>query len=230
MDPAITEQLAYYNARASEYDQWWHRVGRYDHGVEENKLWFDEAAELDRQLHDFEPAGDVLELACGTGVRTTSLLRVADSVTAVDGSEEMLSIHEAQVQSAKVQRVHADLFEWSPDQKYDVVYFGFWLSHVPPDRFDRFWDLVRDSLKPNGRFFFVDSKRAIYSAAKDHATPTEDSIVHQRRLNDGREFRVFKVFYDTQELQRRLTELGWECHVGETKNYFIHGHGAVNAR
>src|SRR6266511_3494592 len=28
--------------------------------------------------------------------------------------------------------IRADIFEWVPDRRYDVVFFGFWLSHVPP--------------------------------------------------------------------------------------------------
>ena len=195
--------------------------------MEENQRWFEDVAELDRRLREFDPTGDVLELACGTGLRTKSLLSYASTVTAVDGSEEMLLVHQAQVPSPKIRRIHADLFEWSPDRKFDVVYFGFWLSHVPPEWFERFWDLVSAALKPNGRFLFVDSKRAVHSAAKDHTLPAEGSVIHQRRLNDGREFQVYKVFYDPRELQERLSALGWDCQVGNTKNYFIHGHGAL---
>jgi hypothetical protein len=28
---------------------------------------------------------------------------------------------------------------WRPDRRYDVVFFGFWLSHVPLERFAAFW-------------------------------------------------------------------------------------------
>jgi hypothetical protein len=30
----------------------------------------------------------------------------------------------------------------APDRRYDVVFFGFWLSHVPLERFDAFWSMV----------------------------------------------------------------------------------------
>jgi hypothetical protein len=33
-----------------------------------------------------------------------------------------------------VRFVQADLFAWKPDRRYDVAFFGFWLSHVPCDR------------------------------------------------------------------------------------------------
>jgi len=36
----IDEQVGYYRARASEYDRWFQRLGRYDLGAEENARWF----------------------------------------------------------------------------------------------------------------------------------------------------------------------------------------------
>jgi hypothetical protein len=55
-----------------------------------------------------------------------------------------------------VRFIQADLFAWEPDRRYDVVFFGFWLSHVPPGRFEPFWSLVAGCLKPQGRVFFAD--------------------------------------------------------------------------
>src|SRR4051795_9790280 len=45
-----------------------------------------------------------------------------------------------------------DLCSWQPDQAYDVVFFAFWLSHVPENHADRFWRNVHDALRPGGRF------------------------------------------------------------------------------
>ena len=41
-DPLIAEQIAYYRSRAGEYDEWFLRQGRYDHGPELNERWFAE--------------------------------------------------------------------------------------------------------------------------------------------------------------------------------------------
>jgi len=45
-----------------------------------------------------------------------------------------------------VRFIQADLFAWRPDRRYDVVFMGFWLSHVPAERFASFWSLVADCL------------------------------------------------------------------------------------
>lgn len=224
----LQEQLEYYRARAAEYDQWWLRQGRYDRGPQLKAQWFAEAAALRAALAEFRPKGRILELACGTGIWTEELLPYADQLTAIDGSAEMLAINAARLRSAKVRYVEADLFEWRPDagQRYDTVFFGFWLSHVPPERFARFWRLVHDSLAPKGRVFFLDSRYQETSTALDHRLPEPSSTVLQRRLNDGREFRVYKIFYDPAELTEHLGRLGWTFEIGQTSHYFIYGSGS----
>ncbi len=39
--------------------------------------------------------------------------------------------------------------------RYDTVSFAFWLTHVPPGRFEQFWSLVDQALAPSGRAIFV---------------------------------------------------------------------------
>ncbi|HVA20104.1 MAG TPA: class I SAM-dependent methyltransferase [Solirubrobacteraceae bacterium] len=88
----LAEQAHYYRARAGEYEDWWFRRGRYDHGRDANAAWFAEAAQAEADLERFGPAGQVLELACGTGLWTGRLAAHATSVTAVDASPEALAI------------------------------------------------------------------------------------------------------------------------------------------
>ncbi|MGH9288142.1 MAG: class I SAM-dependent methyltransferase [Acidimicrobiales bacterium] len=87
---------------------------------------------------EFAPTGSVLELACGTGTFTRELVRHARTVTAIDGSARMLERNRRDVNDSKVRYVHADIFELQPDRRYDAIFFGFWLSHVPPITFDEF--------------------------------------------------------------------------------------------
>lgn len=128
MDSDLEEQVAYYRAIASEYE---------DHRIDEAG-----EAELLAAADGFPVGGDVLELACGPGTWTPRLLQKAATVTAVDASPEMLSRARARVDTAPVRFIEADLFSWRPDRLYDTVFFGFWLSHVPYDLFDssgRWW-------------------------------------------------------------------------------------------
>ena len=73
----------------------------------------------------------------------------------MDASPEMLAIAATRAGDDRVRFVQADLFTWVPDCRYDVVFIGFWLSHVPLERLS-LWSLVADCMKDNGRVFFAD--------------------------------------------------------------------------
>ncbi|MFZ0090239.1 MAG: methyltransferase domain-containing protein [Solirubrobacteraceae bacterium] len=220
----LAEQLDYYRARAGEYDTWWLRQGRFDRGPEDNARWFAETEALERVLADFAPGGEVLELACGTGLWTRRLVTHASRLTAVDAAPEVLAINRARVGDPSVRYIEADLFAWRPEPgAYDACVFTFWLSHVPGDRWAAFWDTVASALKPAGRVLFMDSARTERSTAVDHRLPAtgEDRMI--RRLDDGREYRIVKRFYEPDRLTSDLAALGWDCRVQTTGEFFIAG-------
>lgn len=173
--PLLAEQVAYYRARAPEY-------------LEET-LDLPGGEQLEEALETFAPTGDVLELACGPGTWTLQLLRHAATVTAVDASPEMLAIARERVGDDRVRFVLADLFAWRPDQRYDVVFFGFWLSHVTLERFAAFWALVDDCLALDGRVFFADDA---YRTPDELVEGAASSTI-RRRLSDGTAYRAVKV-------------------------------------
>ena len=204
----LSEQVNYYRARASEYL--------------EDTLDLPGGQELEAALDAFAPTGDVLELACGPGVWTPQLLRHADSVTAIDAAPEMLAIARERVRDERVRFVLADVFAWRPDRRYDVVFFGFWLSHVPLERLAAFWELVDACLTPDGRVFFVDDA---YRTPDELVEGAESSTI-RRRLRDGSTHLAVKVPHTPQELQARLTRLGWDITVSSSAGPFFWGAGA----
>ncbi|MDR7300372.1 class I SAM-dependent methyltransferase [Haloactinomyces albus] len=168
--------------------------------------------------------GDVLELACGPGTWTGQLLAHAQHVTAVDASPEMLAIASTRFDDERVRFVQADVFGWKPDRRYDVVFFGFWLSHVPPERFESFWSLVADCLKPAGRVFFADDNHR----ASEELTEGESSSVIRRTLNNGTHYRVVKVPLRPADLEQRLARLGWDVTGTPTSGPFFWGAGSLD--
>jgi SAM-dependent methyltransferase len=202
LERLLEEQLAYYRARAPEYvETAFPEIG---HETLEAAT-----RQFVRAMDDFAPRGDVLELACGPGTWTSKLLRHAATLTAVDGSPEMLRLAETKVPAQSVRLIEADLFRWRPDRRYDVVYFGFWLSHVPVERFEQFWSLVDGCLVPDGRVLFVDDA----FRAPDELIEGERSPVIRRHLTDGTPYRAVKVPHTPEELERRLADLGWQIRV-----------------
>jgi 2-polyprenyl-3-methyl-5-hydroxy-6-metoxy-1,4-benzoquinol methylase len=198
LEQLLAEQVSYYRAVAPEY--------------EEHALPFDDGGELAAALDAFRPTGSVLELACGPGVWTRQLLRHATEVTAVDASPEMVGIASARLGGEPVRFVEANIFDWQPDRRYDVVFFGFWLSHVPLERFASFWSLVAGCLKPGGRVFFVDDAYR----TPDELVEGESSSTILRRLHDGSAHRAVKVPHRADELEERLARVGWRVQVRPT--------------
>jgi 2-polyprenyl-3-methyl-5-hydroxy-6-metoxy-1,4-benzoquinol methylase len=220
----LEEQARYYRARAGEYEDWWFRRGRYDHGSEVNARWFADVSEVQDALERFVPTGDILELACGTGLWTRRLAPHARSLTAIDASPEALELARSAVNDTRVSYIQADLFEWEPDRTYDVCFFGFWLSHVPEERFHSFWEKVKRAVVPSGRVFFVDSTRNDRASAKDHTLPSPDEQTMTRRLADGREFSIVKRFHEPQVLEHELAGVGWSADIKTTSEFFVYGH------
>jgi demethylmenaquinone methyltransferase/2-methoxy-6-polyprenyl-1,4-benzoquinol methylase len=214
LDALLTEQVAYYRARAPEYFK-----GAIEMSPEQSTA---ARSELLGALDAFAPAGDVLELACGPGTWTTELLRYAGTVTALDASPEMLAIAAGAVRDPRITLVQADLFSWAPASRYDAVFFGFWLSHVPLERFTAFWSTVAACLKPAGRVMFVDDAYR----TDDELIEGEESSTVQRRLENGTPYRAVKVPHTPQELERRLAELGWRFEVRPTSGPFFYGVGS----
>lgn len=222
----LQDQIDYYRARAAEYDEWWFRRGRYDRGPALNARWLAEVASVEAALNAWlttQRPRTLLELACGTGLFTRRIAPRVASVTAVDASPEVLALNRDRVAAANVEYIEADLFGWRPETRFDAVFFSFWLSHVPDSHFAGFWDNVAAALRPDGRAYLIDSAFDPSSTAKDHVLSGPDATIVTRRLNDGREFRIVKRFWEPQALVSRLGELGWAATIVRTPSYFIHG-------
>lgn len=209
-DIVLAEQVAYYRAVAAEYDS--------------HSLQAPGGDELVHAIEAFYPEGRVLELACGRGRWTHELLRYASQVTAVDAAPEMLAeAAEHLGQDLPVRFVQADVFDWRPEARFDVVFFGFFLSHVPEERFGAFWSLVADSLVPGGRVMFVDD-----GYREPHELVFgEESAVIERRLNDGSPYRIVKVPLRPASLEDRLRRMRWDISVRATSGPFLWGAGTL---
>lgn len=92
----MTEQVAHYRARASDYLEGARAVP----GV----------SELEAALLAFQASGDLLELACGPATWTPTLLRSASTVTAVDAARVVL---------LRRQEHHADLLHLGAEHLAD---------------------------------------------------------------------------------------------------------------
>nr|WP_329582577.1 hypothetical protein [Streptomyces sp. NBC_01361] len=99
------------------------------------------------------------------------------------------------------------------------MFFAFWLSHVPPMRLPNFWNTVASALAPGGKAIFVDEGPS--AAAHEEVLANQPAPAAMRRLADGSQYRIVKVFHDAQTLTDDLTALGWSVRIRTMAGNFI---------
>ncbi|GAB2835456.1 hypothetical protein GCM10027176_44740 [Actinoallomurus bryophytorum] len=190
------EQVAYYRRRAGEYD------------ATAYGALPDAGDRIGALVDRLRPSGDVLEIACGTGMWTRHLAVHARTLTVIDSAPEMVTLARRRAPGATF--LVADVLDWTPPRRFDTVFFAFWLSHVPTSAFDRFWSVVRAALSEDGRVIVVDDQP---TAADEETYVAGSAEVVERRLEDGSRHRLIKLPRGPGELTARLGDLGWQVGI-----------------
>lgn len=215
----LDEQVTYYRKMAQEYDETNGQTGDLQGA-------FAQARELLQQLAPFE---QMLELACGTGTWTRTLLPLGRELTAIDASPEMLALAQQKVGNTVVQFQQADLFEWQPQQQYDLVFFANWLSHVPPRRLDAFLGTIAGAVRPDGSVVIVDQYAPMPEDREIIVQTEEGAIYAKRSLRDGQTFTIVKVFYDLPIVANLLEALDFTVTVHTLDDIFFFLHAQRKA-
>jgi demethylmenaquinone methyltransferase/2-methoxy-6-polyprenyl-1,4-benzoquinol methylase len=206
-DARIREQIEFYHQEARQLQT----LGFSD--LAQDELYSASLGTLAGIVDTFcPPSSRSLELAAGWGRFTRPLLKRCKQLTAVDSSAEMLAINRSLNTDERVDFVEADLFEYAPTARYDLIFAGFWLSHVPETRFGPFWEMLADALVPDGCVVMVDDGICDSEGVTTFADDPTGSDEH-RALWDGQEFTIVKNAYNPPELESRLGDLGWNAGV-----------------
>ncbi|HUG02492.1 MAG TPA: class I SAM-dependent methyltransferase [Longimicrobiales bacterium] len=221
-----SQMRAYYAARAPEYDDWYLRRGRYSHGPISDMAWQADLDAATMWLDGLPMSGEIVELAAGTGW-WSPLLAQKGELSIYDAVEQPLDIARERLLAHGL-RAHIHVHDaWAePDRQVDALFTGFWLSHVPRARLADFLAICRRWLKPGGIYAFIDSRRDPASGAADNPAPADDMSL--RRLADGREFRIPKVFYEPDEIEAALLAAGFDsAAVKTTSRFFLLGRASA---
>jgi ubiquinone/menaquinone biosynthesis C-methylase UbiE len=176
---------AYYDARAPEYDDWFHGVGRYADRVRPG--WEQELAALAATLRGLPPAR-TLDVACGTGFLTRHL---PGELTCLDQSARMLAIAAERVPHARM--VESDAFPLPfADKEFQRLFTGHFYGHLEAAERMRFLDEAR---RVAAEIVVVDSSQAHSPVAAEW---------QPRFLNDGSAWEVYKRFFSGEGLAEEL--------------------------
>ena len=225
----LRDQQNYYRARAPEYDDWWFRRGRYDRRPDHTRARNAEITAFEIALSGLLPVESALEFARGTGTWTRHLAPGADLATGADASPEVNAINRQRVASDSVIYIEADIFQWQPTTNYDLIFFGFWHSHIPTEDLNDFWQMVTYCLKPGGVVFFIDSMPDPYGTNLSQPVwggecpVVEDGEIVERKLEDGRKFRIVKNYFEPDQMMNDMRRRGWQGQIRSTGGFFIYG-------
>jgi ubiquinone/menaquinone biosynthesis C-methylase UbiE len=177
---------AYYEARASEYDDWWTGTGLF--ADRDRPGWALERDELIETLRSLEPAR-TLDVACGTGFLTQHL---PGSVTGLDASPSSLERAAARVPDAAF--VESDALRLPfEDESFERIFTSHFYGHL--DEVER------------GRFLAEARRVAPELVVADSALreDVEREAIQERVLQNGSRWRVLKRYFTPEDL---LAELG----------------------
>jgi ubiquinone/menaquinone biosynthesis C-methylase UbiE len=176
---------AYYDARASEYDDWYDGTGRF--ATLDRPAWHEMVEALSQTLHALPPAR-TLDVACGTGYATRWL---PGEITGLDQSERMLAI--ASERLPHVRFVRGDALDLPfPDGEFERVTAMHFYGHLERRDRDRF---LAEARRVGRELVVVDS------ALREDVEPEE---WQERILNDGSRWTVYKRFFTPESLAAEL--------------------------
>jgi demethylmenaquinone methyltransferase/2-methoxy-6-polyprenyl-1,4-benzoquinol methylase len=213
--------IEYYAARATEYDDWYLRRGRYERGPIHDAAWNAELDTAGGWLDRLALGGRIVELAAGTGW-WSPLLASKGELWLYDAAEPPLERARERLVAHGL-RAHIHVRDaWAPPEgePADGLFAGFWLSHVERARTVEFLAVAHRWLRPGGRLALIDSLPDPQSGASDQPAPSGDLAV--RRLGDGREFTIVKVYRSVEEIATALAAAGFaSIEVTTTGRFFV---------
>jgi demethylmenaquinone methyltransferase/2-methoxy-6-polyprenyl-1,4-benzoquinol methylase len=213
---------AYYRARATTYDDWYLRRGAYAHGAIDDLAWTMDLDAATLWLDGLPLSGEIVELAAGTGW-WSPLLAGKGELWCYDAVPETLDLARQRLLAHGLRAHLHERDAWTePDRLVDALFCGFWLSHVPRARLPDFLALCARWLKPGGSFAFVDSRADPASGSPSNIwDPATETAL--RRIDDET-FRIPKVYYTADELERAITVAGFaDGSVTVTSRFFLLG-------
>ena len=203
---------AYYAQRAAEYERIYAKPERQA-----------DLASLRVRIARLAAGRKVLELACGTGYWTQIMAGSAARVTAIDVNEEVLEIARAKSYPAnRVEFIAGDCYAPPVAERgHDMVYAGFWWSHVPLARLDSFLEKLSHLVAPGAMIAFLDNSYVEGSSTPVSRRDAQGNSYQLRKLDDGSIYEVLKNFPDDAELLRRASAHGTEAKVENFKYFWL---------
>ncbi|GAB3833151.1 class I SAM-dependent methyltransferase [Kribbella italica] len=204
----MNDLTEYYRRRAGEYDAVYAKPERQD-----------DLRRLRSAVVELVDGLRVLEVAAGTGYWTAVMAPAARSVLATDLAEETLAVARERSYSGDVSFQAVDVAELDTvGGEYDVVFAGFFWSHVP--RADAA-EFVRRLGRRGRRVVLVDNLYVEGSSSPVTSTGPGGDTYQTRRLADGSSYEILKNFPAAGNVEADLRAVGSEIRFESFEYYWL---------
>jgi SAM-dependent methyltransferase len=202
----------YYADRAAEYDEVYRKPERQA-----------DLARLKQLLPPLVTGKRVLEIAAGTGYWTQVLATTAAAITATDLNAETIAIAaQRDYGPAPVTLRTADAYRLDTvPGEFDLVFCGFWWSHVARSDVPRFLAGVRGRTRPGTALVLADNRYVPGSSTPVSRTGPDGDTYQLRTLTDGREYEVLKNFPGREQLAADLDPVAAGLAWTELEYYWL---------
>lgn len=208
----------YYDERAAEYDESYAGGGlasiQDPEAYREEVRWI--AALLPAHI-----AGNHIDLACGTGFWMPYYHAKCSQITLIDQSDQMRRQCSLRAERLgigdRTQIIRGDVFDYPfLNSRYDSALIGLLISHLSDAEESRLFEILRRILRPNAKFVIIDS------AWNDERAATRSRTgLQKRRLNDGREFELYKRYFTKEDFKDMAREYRMNLDVVQEGRVFI---------
>ena len=191
----MSDFFQYYDERASEYDQVYSAKGP---AIPAPEAYARDVREIAAICSRYG-TGHLADIGCGTGYWLAYYYRNCEEITLIDQSRKMLIACQARVaqfeRKTKVNYVKGDFFNLRfLTGSFDSAVAAFFISHLDNEGSDVFFRKLRGSLRPGAALLWIDG-----AWSQERAKYREKEGTQLRRLENGREFSIYKRYFTVGE-------------------------------
>lgn len=198
--------MEYYNQRAKEYEEIFEGGGPADFTPDN---YASDLKELEEFMNGFG-RGRLIDIACGSGYWMKYYYKKCTSFTFLDQSMRMLKECKSKAGQYRILNqsvfMNADILEYECGNKeqYDCAVIGFLIGHFTKAQEKALFEKLGRILKRGSEILIIDSTWTRKRAEKQNK---ED--IEVRRLNDGSTYKIYKKYFDRDELAELIRGYGF---------------------
>ncbi len=192
------ELFEYYDERAPEYEEFY--WGEFPAIIPNPDIYKNDALTIQRLLPDYI-RGKCIDIACGSGFWLPFYQKNCSEITLIDQSESMLAECAKKIQKLgienKTEIIRDDIFNYAyKEHEYDSALMGFLISHFKEVELSNFFKILKTLLIPGGSFVIIDG---VWNEMIAKIRKSKAGVI-KRSLKDGREFKIYKRYFEKQDL------------------------------